>query len=250
MSLAVRPHTAADYAVLPDIDAPGVASLTTHEQKCLDDIGMFLCRNQSHGRFGVSLLHSHFPVMEDELFLETSNPQLQTLLTRLIPAQTIKQQGGFPVNLRFSPTSSSDLEMIGLEYTLPEATYPIAPVGADDVVVLEGVKQILNSHECLDRFGVRLLNRDLECFDDEVFLETCHRDKRELHCAMTARADQQVANATQTFWAWERVDCPASDGDSEVVMQTCSRSCVRVCSVDPSSGIHGGGIHNASPHTY
>lgn len=250
MSLAIRPHTTADYAVLPDIDAPSVASLTAQEQKCLDDIGMFLCHNQSHNRFGMSLLHRHFPVMEDELFLETANQQLRTLLTRPVPAMTIKQQAGFPVNLRFAPTTSSRLEMIGLEYTLPEETYPILPVNADDVSVLDGVKQILNSHECLDRFGVRLLNRDLECFDDEVFLETCHRDKRELHCAMTAREDQQVANATQTFWAWERIDCPASDNASEVVMQTCRRSCVRACSVDPSSGIHDAGIHNSSPHTY
>jgi hypothetical protein len=68
--LALRHHNSRDYAMLPDIDDSDAGTLTLADQVCLEEIGDCLLRSNANSRFGVTLLHSHFLIDDDETFVE------------------------------------------------------------------------------------------------------------------------------------------------------------------------------------
>ena len=74
-ALVVQPM---DWAPLADID--DVAPLGEADAECLQEIYAVLKRHGKHERFGVTLLHKHFPVNDDEVMLEhtdTANRRLE-----------------------------------------------------------------------------------------------------------------------------------------------------------------------------
>ena len=68
--LTLRHHNSHDYAMFPDIDDSDAGIITVGDQACLDEIGDCLLRAKVHARFAVTLLHSHFPINDDETLLE------------------------------------------------------------------------------------------------------------------------------------------------------------------------------------
>lgn len=56
---------------LPDIDE--VAPLSSDDFVCIAEIRKVLEKHDALTRFGVALLHSHFPVAEDEILLERTD---------------------------------------------------------------------------------------------------------------------------------------------------------------------------------
>jgi hypothetical protein len=56
---------------LPDIDA--VAPFGPDDAVCLKEVNEVLRKHNATARFGVSLLHSHFPMAEDEILLEETD---------------------------------------------------------------------------------------------------------------------------------------------------------------------------------
>lgn len=80
------------YQGLPHID--DVAPVSEADRACLDDIRAVLVRHGRIERFGICLLHQHFPVGDGEILVETCNEEEQTLTLRLankdsLPAHSV-----------------------------------------------------------------------------------------------------------------------------------------------------------------
>ena len=63
------------------IDGDLVAPLSNEEKECLTEIRDVLARHGKLERFGVTLLHKHFDIAENELMIETIDPinRVQTI---------------------------------------------------------------------------------------------------------------------------------------------------------------------------
>ncbi|MFP4520275.1 MAG: hypothetical protein ACLFQ5_12570 [Oceanicaulis sp.] len=92
----------------------------------------------------------------------------------------------------------------------------LSPVDASDEACLHDVRQVLERHGKIGRFGVHLLHAHFDIGDDEVLLETCDQDQRIL-VSRIAKADSNDARSSiETSWAFDA----AAD-------RRCQRKCVR-----------------------
>ena len=55
----------------------------------------------------------------------------------------------------------------------------VEPIGDQDAAVLSEVREVLERHGCLERFGMTLLHNHFDVADDEVMMETTNLDQRE-----------------------------------------------------------------------
>lgn len=64
----------------------------------------------------------------------------------------------------------------------------VRPIDDSDSAALEEVRQVLEKHGCLDRFGIALLHRHFDVAPDEVMLETTDESEREHWVRPVSRA--------------------------------------------------------------
>ena len=69
-----------DYALLEDID--DVEPINAKDADCLKELYGVLKRHERHERFGVTLLHKHFPLLDDEVMLEHTDSKGRRLELR------------------------------------------------------------------------------------------------------------------------------------------------------------------------
>lgn len=74
-ALALRPM---EWAPLKDID--DVAPLGDADAACLKELYAVLKRHGKQDRLGVTLLHKHFPMNDDEVLLEHTDPVTRRLV--------------------------------------------------------------------------------------------------------------------------------------------------------------------------
>ena len=55
----------------------------------------------------------------------------------------------------------------------------VKPIDKDDSECLEEIRQVLQKHGALDRFGVALLHNHFDLSEDEMMLETTDAERRE-----------------------------------------------------------------------
>jgi len=67
-------------AGLPHIDA--LTARSVDDEACLKEIREVLARHQRLDRFGVTLLHHHFAVAEDEIMVEECDEENRVLISR------------------------------------------------------------------------------------------------------------------------------------------------------------------------
>jgi len=65
---------------LPDISQ--VEPFSEKDQACVTDIISVLRKHNALKRFGITLLHQHFPIDDDEVFLETCDRENRALTIR------------------------------------------------------------------------------------------------------------------------------------------------------------------------
>lgn len=65
---------------LRDIDE--VAPLGPDDQACVDEIRAVLAKHDALQRFGLTLLHDHFPVADDEMLVEEIDVENRILMSR------------------------------------------------------------------------------------------------------------------------------------------------------------------------
>lgn len=91
------------YQGLSDIDA--VAPLDDADRACLADMREVLKRHGRLDRFGVMLLHSHFPIHEGEVLLERCDPDLRQLTLEVAPQSVLASDQIVPTSWRLSDES-------------------------------------------------------------------------------------------------------------------------------------------------
>ena len=80
------------YLGLPDIDQ--VAPVGDDDRRCLEALREVLVRHNALDRFGISLLHTHFPIYADELLIEDCDPVARTMTLRPIKKTDMQAQSG------------------------------------------------------------------------------------------------------------------------------------------------------------
>lgn len=232
--LMLRHHNAHDYATLPDIDETDVGLITVDDQVCLDEVGSCLLRTNVQARFGVTLLHSHFPVYDGEILLEEVNADERLITLR--PARS-DRSSVFATSICYDDAAPrSELEIVGLEFASSQTLAGVAPINDSDRDALISIAEILRRRAKTKRFGVRLLHDPLG-LDGSVLLETSDP----IHRILTSRAevdDLAFLRSVPTVFRWEEVRERNERGP--VIDQGCMQYCRTVSRcVQPVHGSHG-----------
>ena len=233
-----------DYAALPDIDTFGVEKVDARDRECLNDIGALLIARGVNDRFGISLLHSHFPLGADELMIQAANEDQRkiTLLPTRRPSSG--SAAHHAINFMFGAALKRDaLSLVGSEYVGAKMRLDVCLVSFADESALREIRNSLERHGRLRRFGVGWLHDPLGVRDVEILLETCGKIARTLHCHVAAREGVDIGKFVETAWSWES---QASDVAPES-MRLCRRQCTRVCLRAGNDGHQPGG-HEPSGH--
>lgn len=89
------------------------------DEACLSEVRRVLDRHGALGRFGLILLHGHFPVAEDEILVETCDETARTLTSRPMKRSSLAERADFVQTVwtfgssavracqKFCPTDSS-----------------------------------------------------------------------------------------------------------------------------------------------
>lgn len=86
--LAVRPMQWSKLDHIAD-----VRPIDDSDAACLEEIRLVLQKHECLSRFGVSLLHSHFELNEDEMMLETTDLDRREHLVRPVKRSTLEEDG-------------------------------------------------------------------------------------------------------------------------------------------------------------
>lgn len=222
--IQLRRHNSQDYVALPDIDLTSAGLLAVDDHVCLAEIGRCLVEERANKRFGVTLLHSHFPVRDDEILVEEAHTDPQIITLRPVSGAC---PGLVATSVCFDDVGDP-LGLIGLEFTSEDALAGVSPLGGQDRDVLIHLREILQQHRKIGRFGVRLLHDPL-ALGARVLLETCDPASRVLTCRTTTEEDPSFAEAVPTLFQWE---AGWTDGNLTTV-QGCMQFCksVRKCAL-------------------
>ncbi|WP_009965197.1 hypothetical protein [Verrucomicrobium spinosum] len=108
-------HHRQSLADLPDIDE--VPEFSDADRDCLDAVRAVLRKHGKLSTFGLTLLHQHFDLQEDEVLLETADPATRTITIRpvfaasevmMVPAM-FRMDGCTPECITFCEISETDV---------------------------------------------------------------------------------------------------------------------------------------------
>jgi hypothetical protein len=220
--LAIRDHQADDYAVLKDMDLADVGILDDSDRACLREIGQFLATTDAWRRFAIWLLHKHFEPLAGEIFVERAMLRTGTTETTPMPRSAFAVGSLSASAIRFGDDIDADLYLTGLEFSELSSFGDVAPLSADDEVVLVGISERLRLHGKIDRFGVKLVRNPLGLSDGQLLLETCDPATRTQYCEIGSReALPSDRSIIETTWRWQ-----LTYGTSHpMLMQSCVAGC-------------------------
>ncbi len=88
------------YRDLPDIDA--VTPLDAADFACLAEVREVLSRHGRLDRFGVNLLHTHFPMSDDEVLVESCDDAARALTMTVQPKSALDTADIIPTSWRLT----------------------------------------------------------------------------------------------------------------------------------------------------
>jgi|SRR6218665_141637 len=101
----------------------------------------------------------------------------------------------------------------------------VKPVNDHDYAVLEEIRQVLEKHKAIDRFGVNLLHRHYEIQENEIMVEETDVEKRLqlIRACDKAIVENDEGTLLQTQWAFNkkgdtvcRLVCQVNNGHPRV----------------------------------
>lgn len=105
---------ASDMVALQWADVPhigDVGSISPDDRSCLEEVRAVLARHGLLNKFGVALLHHHFPIDDTEVFVETIDPQARTLTATATPVSELAGASMIETMWRFGPVPG-DLRIV------------------------------------------------------------------------------------------------------------------------------------------
>jgi len=225
MTLSVKAHESLDYAHLLDISQVDPVKVNSTEDKCLEEIGALLTKTDAYKYVGISLLHKHFDVADNELMLHDFSSDKTEIVG--FPRLNIKPSSSrySPINMKFSNDISGDISLIGLDY-----------VASNDVDIndhlneslLNELKQIFIKCHMSNRFGIRLL-LNLDHNSETTYIEFSDSLARRSVCNLIPRSDSRLDSTIETVWQWEKTDSGFSKMDCVMCCYTSSEGHVKWC---------------------
>ncbi|EAY26623.1 hypothetical protein [Microscilla marina] len=94
------------YKNLPYID--DVKEYTKEDEALFKEIKEVLKKYNVLDKFGITLLHTHFPVKKGEIMVEHYNPEDKSQLTKPHPKEDIEKLGLVPISWRFTDNDQTD----------------------------------------------------------------------------------------------------------------------------------------------
>ncbi len=91
-------NTALAYADLPNVDS--VKPRTKDDDPLFRELAEVLTRHNALDRFGITLLHTHFPIKEGEVLLETTNREAREQIIRPVRVSQAQLIGALETNWR------------------------------------------------------------------------------------------------------------------------------------------------------
>lgn len=220
----IQPHTSTDYAGLSRL-----RDITDAEAKCLDELGTFLVSNDLHDRFAVSLLHRHFAVSDDELFVES--PLGAFVAVQPVSRLGLDESSLTPVNCRFVRNAAGDIiQMTGLEYAATADLAGTAPISERDGDSLAAMRDILARNDAVETFGVVLRHQAFAFSPTRVWAES--NDHADRVSANELIARDEVGEAVDTVWIWEKSGEGETLQAARHILKTCTRG-GKVCDAEP-----------------
>jgi hypothetical protein len=219
--LTMRDHGVEDYATLRDMDATDVGVLGEDDRACLEELGQYLVATDAWQRFAIWLLHKHFEPASGEVFVERAFAAPRRTETTPVERSAFSTPGLSATAMRFDPSASSGVSVIGMEFAEQADFGATSPLSADDEAVLAGIAERLQAHGKTERFGVRLIRNPLGVSAHELLLETCDSAQRTLYCDVSERDAVLGPKTIETTWRWKVVQGKGKP----TVMQECQAAC-------------------------
>lgn len=82
-------------------DLMDVHTMSSTDEECINEIQSVIEKYGLTGKFGVSLLHKHFDLENDEILLETNDPIQRELSSRPVKISEISSKDYIPTIIRF-----------------------------------------------------------------------------------------------------------------------------------------------------
>jgi hypothetical protein len=92
---------------IPHVDA--VVPVSAADDECFAEIHAVLTRHNALKRFGVTLLHEHFEVADDEILVESCDPVARTLVSR--PVKKLSLAGELLLETNWSLDAKPSIEL-------------------------------------------------------------------------------------------------------------------------------------------
>lgn len=79
----------------------------------------------------------------------------------------------------------------------------VEPIGEQDAIIFKEIKEVLERHSALNRFGINLLHRHFDLQENECILETTDLASRRQVIEVTDAAVLQTGRIIETQWAFD-----------------------------------------------
>jgi len=217
--MQIRKHREFDYQRIDDIDA--IPPFTKQEGNCLDELGQCIVQHGLHDRVGAALLHSHFPIADDETLLERFAADGSGTTTP-VSDSAIDQVDIVPTLFGFDPTSQEP-ECIAFEY-LQTINAPDL-LSEDRSAFFAAALRVIARHNCSNRFGIAVDLGDLAV--DEVLVESSDVANR-LLTSRSYKKDQSRSfptRETRWFWNMGQISAGQKCESRTVTVKECRQEC-------------------------
>jgi len=138
-----------------------------------------LKKHNALDRFGITLLHKHFDIADDEIMLETTDVENKKFHMRPVKAKDYIGKENAPlaaISIRL--VDGDNVAMQTTMWSQLQDANQISKISDSDIECLRELRNVLKKHNALDRFGVKLFYKQLEMAEDEMLFETTDVQER------------------------------------------------------------------------
>lgn len=83
-----------------------ILPLNDNDSACMEELKSVLQKHKALGRFGITLLHKHFEMEDDEVLLEECDEESRMLILKPVKQDSIKNQKSIETNWRLDTLTS------------------------------------------------------------------------------------------------------------------------------------------------
>lgn len=184
-----------------------VNKLPTSIEDKLPLLGDVICEYNVEHVLGISLLHKHFNLYEDEILVRSFQNNELTITPKINGEQDV-----IPYMWCFSKRlSEENCALYPVEFLEPNNVSETHIETAQEVITnktfLNNIWDILRKNNLQNLFGLSVIPNNLFTIgDDETLFETDNHAKRELKVIPTSIDHVQQTDSTQTLWTFTNKD--------------------------------------------